>query len=461
MKNKNTITRRGFLGTAALSVWAGQNALAAARIKRPNVLLIITDQQVFTAMSCTGNKYLNTPAVDSLAAEGTRFAQAYTTQPLCLPHRSSIQTGRYPHEIGTVNNGIKKMTGRFPMLGELAEQAGYECQYVGKWHVAASPKEVGYPQSVTSGKDYQKAETAVEFLLNSHDKPFFLTASFLNPHNVCQLARGQELPEGPIGEPPTDLDKLPPLPPNFAIPPNEPSAIREVQEMSRDYHYPTKDWDELKWRQYLWGYYRLVEKVDAEISKVLKALNYSGLDRDTVVIFVSDHGEGVAMHHWNQKQILYDEATHVPMIIAWKGVTRPKVCDELVSVGLDLPVTILDFMGADKPASMKGLSLKPIVMGRRKTLPRDHVFAETMFARGAKSFGVTGRMVRTKRYKYCIYNKGENREQLFDMNVDPGETVNLAVDAKYRDELNRHRKLITDWAAETNDSEFPYILPNS
>ena len=154
--------------------------------------------------------------------------------------------------------------------------------------------------------------------MRERDKPFFLTVSFLNPHNVCQLARGQELPDGPIGSPPSSLNELPSLPDNFDVPENEPTAIRQVQASSNG-HYPTKDWDELKWRQYLWGYYRLVEKVDAEIATVIDALDKSGQRENTVIIFVSDHGEGVAMHHWNQKQILYEQAVRVPFLISWRG----------------------------------------------------------------------------------------------------------------------------------------------
>jgi len=457
--------RRKFLAHSGLALTGtllgGLTTLAQSAKQpqeRPNILLIMTDQQTATAMSCSGNEYVNTPAMDSLAAAGTRFSKAYVTQPLCLPCRSSMQTGRYPHEIGTINNG-RKIQGDFPMLGNLVAKAGYKCHYIGKWHVGASLKAAGYPDGTNAGKDDKKADAACDFLRQKHDKPFFLTVSLMNPHNVCQLARGQKLPDGPIGKPPTELSKLPPLPQNFAIPPNEPSAIRKVQKSSAAFHYPTADWDELKWRQYLWGYYRLVEKVDAEIEEVLAALDAGDHKANTVILFVSDHGEGVAMHHWNQKQILYDQATHVPLIMTWPGETRPQICDELVSTALDIPVTILDLTGARKVASMSGISLCPIVLGRKKSLNRRCIFVETMFAKGGQSLGLIGRMVRSVRYKYCIYDNGENREQLFDMKADPGEMTNLAVDAAYQNELNRHRKLLTEWAKETNDKDFPYITP--
>ena len=445
---------------AVLVVFSATQAVAQSdnhSQTRPNILLIMTDQLTPGAMSCAGNSYVTTPAMDSIASNGTRFSRAYATQPLCLPFRSSLQTGRFPHEIGTINNG-RKIDGEFPMLGKLVGDAGYECAYIGKWHVGCSSEDAGYEEASNVGLDPAKLEAARVFLLRKHDRPFFLTVSFMNPHNICELARGQRLPDGPIGDFPTDLAKLPPLPDNFEKPENEPAVIRKIQDSSWD-HYPTAEWDELKWRQYLWGYYRLVEKVDHQIGGVLDALEESGAADDTVVIFISDHGEGVAMHHWNQKQILYDQVTRVPVIISALDSLKGNVSDELVSTPIDITVTILDFIGAKNPTTMTGLSLKPIVMGDSKNLDREFVIAETMFARGGTNLGATGRMIRTDRYKYCVYDNGECREQLFDMQADPGEVINLAVDRKYSEELNRHRTLLLEWAEKTFDTEFPYVAP--
>lgn len=428
--------------------------------QKPNVLLIITDQQTATSMSCTGNKYLSTPALDQLAATGVRFENNYSVQPLCLPFRSSLQTGRYPHEIGTISNG-KDINGDFPLLGNLMASEGYQCDYFGKWHVGVSPEEAGYQGYDNVGKDDKKAEAAREFLLKKQNKPFFLTVSFMNPHNICELARadavGTDLPDGSIGLAPTNLDDLPPLPNNFDYPNDEPSVIREIQKSSK-IHYPTADWDELTWRQYLWGYYRLVEKVDLEIGRVLQALKDGGHEENTVVIFTSDHGEGVAMHHWNQKQILYDQSTKTPLIISWKGNTKENVYKGLTSAALDIPMTILDYARAHIPLPMQGVSLKQIAEGK-PSKERKYVIAETMFALGRKNLGATGRMIRTKKYKYCIYDNGERREQLFNLQTDIGEMNNLVNDDKFSKVLNKHRQLITQWAEETNDTEFPYRNP--
>ena len=246
------------------------------------------------------------------------------------------------------------------------------------------------------------------------------------------------------------------MPENFAIPENEPSAIRIVQRKS-PYQYPTRDWDDLKWRQYLWGYYRLVEKVDAEIGHLLDALHASPYADSTIVLMVSDHGEGVAMHHWNQKQVLYDSCIRVPLILSGPGILSGVVSTELVSTGLDIPRTLLDFAGAAAPESMRGVSLREIAEGTQSAVERSHIVAETTFAQNTTLLGLRGRMLRTRQFKYCVYDTGECREQLFDMDADPGETRNLAVQSVHQDTLRQLRAAMAQWAEQTKDLDFPYI----
>ena len=348
---------------------------------RPNILLLMTDQHAATVLSCVGNHDLKTPALDQLAAEGVRFDRAYVTQPLCMPCRSSLQTARYPHEIGVISNG-RPIQGNVPLLGNLVSEAGYESAYIGKWHVGTSLEKAGYAESMNAERDRDKSQMAREFLMRERDKPFFLTVSFLNPHNVCQLARGQELPDGPIGSPPTALNELPSLPDNFDVPENEPTAIREVQAKSGGKHYPTQDWDELQWRQYLWGYYRLVERLTMKSHKSSMRLTraVSVTTRSSFLSVIT--GEGVAMHHWNQKQILYEQAVRVPFIISWRGKTKPRVSDLLTSVALETPATILSYAGAEHPESMGGISLAEFAVGGNVSKEREFVVAETMFASG-------------------------------------------------------------------------------
>ena len=169
--------------------------------KRPNVLLVMTDQQTDEAMSCTGNPHVKTPAMDWIAARGFRFTRSYVTQPLCLPCRSSIQTGRYPHEIGTPTNGTK-LNGRHPMLGKLMQAGGYDTAYFGKWHVGASPDEAGYATAVDMHSDADTAHDAVECLRAVPDEPFSsllrseirTTSTSLPTGKNCRRARSRRHP---------------------------------------------------------------------------------------------------------------------------------------------------------------------------------------------------------------------------------------------------------------------------
>ncbi len=469
------MNRREFLKTsgAAAATWGAAQHVTGVSAKaatggagdkrRPNILYIFTDQQTGSAMSCVGNKYLKTPAIDSLAAEGVVFDRTYCAQPLCVPSRTVMMTSRLPHET-KVEYNIKYRRIEFPMLGRVLADAGYETGYLGKWHLPMPQKDAerhGFQSiacQVTAGKktkkDYDIPGAAVEFFKKQRSKPFFLVASFLNPHDICQWARGDDLPNGPVPPVPPP-DDCPPLPDNFAIPKDEPTVIRKVQAQGGRI-YPTVDWPDERWRQYRWAYYRLVEMVDREIGKLLKALRDAGHGEDTVVIFSSDHGDGVAAHHWNQKQVLYEEPARVPFIVSQKGVTRAGHIDRehLISNGLDLMPTLCDYAGVRPPEGVRGMSARPIAEGRKPPGWRDQVVVETSLGGPRDSLGIGGRALRTQRYKYIVYDQGERREQLFDMESDPGETKSLVRSAEHREVLDEHRRRLAAWCRLTGD-RFP------
>jgi len=418
--------------------------------ERPNILFIFTDQQSAYAMSCAGNADLNTPAMDSLAETGARFENAYCTQPLCTPARASLFTGLMPHECGINSNGqpIREHL-RDQELGKVLTRAGYECVYGGKWHVPeiAIPEGHGF-RNIAGFGDTHLADRCIEFLKQDHDQPFFLVASFDNPHNICEWARSQRLPWGPIDDVPTQ--DCPNLPANFAIPAFEPGAIRIEQAEFREVH-STWDFSDEHWRHYRHAYYRLCEKVDAEVGKILDALREQGLEDNTLVVFSSDHGDGHGAHHWNQKSVLYEEVVRIPFIVSLKGVTRPGHVDShLVSNGLDLFPTLCDYAGVEVPDGLKGRSVRPLIEGGDGVDWRDDLAVVTYFDvphyRGTKA-----RMLRTQRYKYAVYSWGLYREQLTDLENDPGEMVNLAVETRYADVLQEHRDRLARWCKENDD----------
>ena len=487
------ISRRAFLrssGAALASAILTPRVRASGSAARPNVLFVMTDQQFAEAMSCRmGQQFIHTPAMDSLAANGMVFTHAYTPNPLCMPARNSIFTGRYPHETGVTRNvAVKLDPAEFTCLGTYFRQAGYETAYYGKWHLSFPQKDVnahGFatprgPTDKTQDQDARAAGDGAWFISQKHEKPFLLVVSLLNPHNICEYARGQTLPCGPIGETPAP-EQCPPAPANSAPPENEPDTMTM---MRRGYHaspmFPVGDFRPEKWRQLRWAYYRMVEKVDAEIGKVLHALRQAGLEEKTLIVFTSDHGECAGAHGFNQKTVFYEESVRVPLIVCHKGVTKQGSCDKMVNTGLDLLPTMLDFAGLETPKKLTGRSLKPLALGQSVTRWRDHVVLENHMDQAAAVDGirpsVQGRMVLTDparspaaqrpsgpgagRFKYCVYSQGNQRESLVDLQADPGETKDLARDPGHRQVLLEHRALLAKFAQEQNDPLAAALLAN-
>ena len=220
--------------------------------------------------------------------------------------------------------------------------------------------------------------------------------------------------------------------------------------------FPVGGFTDGKWRQFRWAYYRLVEKVDGQIGTVLAGLRKAGLAEKTVVVFLSDHGDCHGAHRWNQKTVFYDEAARVPLIVSRKGVTPKGTCDTLVQTGVDLIPTLCDFAGIDVPKHLPGMSLKPHALGKPpKADARPCVVSSNHMVQCEPVDGVLlkpqGRMVRTDRYKYCVYNEGTRRESLVDMAADPGEMTNLAADPAHRAALLAHRAHLRAFAERHGD----------
>lgn len=427
---------------AASALLAGMTSWGA----RPNIIYIMTDQQSHDAMSAAGNGYLHTPAMDRLAEHGVRFTDTYCALPLSGPSRSAMFTGYMPSQSGMMENETPLADSlRTRTLGDLMAAAGYDNGYSGKWHVNTNslPAEHAFGFERLHGHgDEGLAEAAVEFLRRDHgDKPFFLVASFDNPHNICQYARGQKLPEAELTEP--ALEDCPNLPANHLIQPYDPAVL--AWERTHNYNlYPTDAYTPDDWRRYRNAYFRLVEHVDGEIGKIVDEIDRQDLWKNTVIIFTSDHGDGQGAHQWNQKTALWEETAHVPMIVCLPGGKNAgKVSGELVNNGIDLMPSVLDWAGVDKPYWCKGNSYRAAAekpVADASTVP--YVVTETVFA---QTGGTKGWMLRTPRYKYVLYESGRNRECLYDMDADPGEMRNLAVEGSSREELLRHRELLRRW----------------
>ena len=462
------------------------NARLAVAAERPNILFIMTDQQSADVMSCRmGKQYIHTPAMDSLAKTGTVFTRAYAPNPLCMPARNSIFTGRYPHETGVTKNG-RPASGRlapeFVCMGTYFRKAGYTTAYSGKWHLCLNEKDpnahgfeiLDSKKKLTPPEDdnydARVSHAAVKFLEGNHDQPFLLVVSLMNPHNICEWARrgagrDQKLSCGEIGTPP-DADQLPPPPANLAPPKNEPDGMTFIRRAYQveDGKFPVGKFTPVDWQKQRWGYYRMVEKVDGEIAKVLNALRTAGIEENTLVIFTSDHGDCTGAHQFNQKTVFYEESVRIPLIVSWKGKTAPAVSDKLINTGIDILPTMFACAGIDQPKQLPGRSVLPLVLGQPAPPWREHLVSQNNMSQTGLVDGIKptmeGRMVRTCRYKYCLYAHGNRREALYDMREDPLETVNLAGDPQYRQVLLEHRARLANFAQTHHDQLVPELLAN-
>ncbi len=429
----------------------------AAAATRPNILFIMTDQHHARMLSSAGNPYLKTRALDSMAKSGIRFSRAYVTNPVCVPSRISMATGMMAGRFGVFNNGMKATIPKKVSdnsLGKLIKSGGYDTFYGGKVHMAPSlvPIKAGYDEYCKDQRD-KLPGACIEFMTRKRDKPFFAVASFINPHDICFAYNARQ--PNRKGKPLVDklyqeaqalpADKLPPLPKNSAIPEREPDAIEATMKVTAvtPAKLIRKDYNERDWRNYRWIYCRLTERVDAQIGRLLDALKKNGLEKNTLVIFTSDHGDMDGSHRLASKNLFYENSVGVPFIMQYKGVIPTGVVDDksLISNGLDVLPTLCDYAGVSVPNYLLGRSLRPLAENQEDNARRPYVVAENN----------TGRMIRSDHYKYCVYTSGKIRESLVDLRADPGEMKNLAGKVGFEKHLNRHREFLKQWIKESKD----------
>lgn len=418
---------------------------------KPNILILITDQQSHDLLSCAGTSWVKTPHLDRLAAAGTRFSRAYCSDPVCVPSRFSMFTGRMPSAIGMRGNGGKDLHPFSPAddakgLGNLLRSAGYRTWYGGKvhWPVKLNPERLGFTTFCSDDRERLAVETAALIHREAAaDAPWAMVSSLINPHDICYqairtfapnndmdrsiMARGQvelaNLDEALLPPPGVSREDflakhLPPLPKNWNIQEDEPELITPVLAERAFKLKARQEWGETDWRLHRWAYARLMERVDKQIGVILDALDASGQADDTLVIMTSDHGDHAGSHRLEHKTFFYDEAARVPWLMRLPGRIRAGAVegDCLVATGLDLMATCCDYAGVAVPAVCKGQSLRGIAEGAAGATVRTQVYGENIISR----------MVVTKDWKYVRYDGGANAEQLYDLQKDPGETRNHA-----------------------------------
>ncbi|MGY8939507.1 MAG: sulfatase family protein [Flavobacteriales bacterium] len=438
-------------------------------IDQPNIIYIYTDQLSETMMSCAGNKYVKTPAMDYIANNGIRFTRAYTTNPVCSPARVSLMTGRFPGYFkDSIGQQVRENAGSMmiPEVSKLVESttiaaylkdAGYDLAFGGKEHLppSLSPKALGFINIASDERDVL-AEKAAKYISQDHTKPYFMTVSLINPHDICFMAirdfaeseqakgilkhgkteittldEALKLPPG-VGKDEFFAEHCPPLPPNFEPQKNEPKAISALLEARSFRISARKKYTKEQWRMHRWAYARLTEKVDGQIQVILDALKKSGQEENTVVIFSSDHGDNDASHKMEHKTVLYEESANIPFMAMWKGKipTGQVNTKNLVSNGLDLLPTVCDYAGIKGQSDPRGISLKPLFEGN-KTASRKTLGVESEI----------GRMVVSEDgFKYVRYDAMGTEERLMDLNTDPYEKTHVTNEQSYSEVLSRLRK---------------------
>jgi len=457
MISRSTLSRRSFLkaGLAAPLALKFARAESAKANPRPNILIIVSDDQGKLDLGCYGNTFCTTPNLDSLAREGMRLTGAFAPTAICTPSRSALLTGLYPHRNGAF--GFRSINPGIRTLPQLMTRAGYRTGIVGKVHVSPLSQFpfdvlVGVGQ-LGFGRDVHKYAAEVEeFLKETKDTPFFLMVCYADPHRPfpqkgISKGRATGVPD------PHDPRKV--LIPPFLF--DTPETRIEIAQ-----------------------YYDAIRRMDRGVGLVLRALRQHGKQSNTVIFFTSDNG----MPFPFAKTTLYDAGINMPFIVRWPGVVKPaSVCDAMVSF-IDILPTCLDIAGAPVPTDIDGRSFVPVLRGESKEF-RDAIFAShTDHARKPR---VPSRAIRTRRYKYIhnfrpdleFKNNAMNsptwksivkksgtdpnvaararllrfrpQEELYDLKTDPHELNNLAGDPLRTPVLIELRARLREWMQQQKD----------
>jgi choline-sulfatase len=472
---------------------AAQRESQAARPEQPNVLFLIADD-LNCDLRAYGHPQVQTPNIDRLAQRGVTFERTYNQYPLCSPSRSSMLTGRRPDTTRVLANPrpgrvaadytssphFREFIPDTVTLPQLFKQHGYVAARVGKLYHYGVPGQIGtsglddppswdyivnpagrdkaeehkvfslVPGSyggvlswlAADGSDLEQtdgliATAAIGLLEQYRDRPFFLAVGNFRPHTpyVSPKKYFELYPVERIALPELSADDRQRTPaPAYA------SAKAEQDKMS----------DDLR-RQAIQAYWASISFMDAQVGRVLDALDRLGLADRTIVVFTSDHGYHLYDHGLWQKQSLFERSARVPLIVAAPGKAgngrKTRALAELV----DLYPTLAELSGLPAPNYLEGVSLAPVLAEPARTV-KDAAF--TQVRRGE----LNGYSIRTDRWRYTAWDEGRQGEQLYDMAADPGETTNLASDPRWAATVAELRQRLRDYAKPPRATTAPPAL---
>lgn len=466
MKTLLTTSRRGFLKTGAGAAMASMMPSAAQAQDHPrkNVLFIGVDD-LNTSLGCYGHNDVESPNLDKLAARGVRFDAAYCQYPLCNPSRSSLMTGTAPDTTRVYGNRrhFRESLPNAVTLGQLFRKNGYFSARVGKIYHYNNPEQIGtdgLDDPITwdytfnpCGVDHLKEEPqltnytphratlgstisfyaspakeeemtdaigakAVIQLLEQHRKdPFFIAYGLYRPH-VPWIVPSQYFDR-------YSLDQIQALP-------FDPEELHTAPFPAYWTQPPNFGMDDTQQRQAIRAYHASTTFMDTQVGKVLNALESLGLADNTIVVFWADHGFALGRHAQWMKQTLFEDATHVPTILAGPGISAHGQSCSRTTEHLDIYPTLVDLCGLQgAPAALHGESLVSLLQNPAAPWSKPAV---TQVTRGNDDHpNLFGYSVRSERYRYTSWQDGYAGEELYDYQSDPYESKNLADDHNMRE----------------------------
>lgn len=468
-----------------LFAFSGFNA-AAQNLKRPNIVVIISDDHAYQTISAYGSKLMNTPNIDRIANEGARFDRAYVTNSICGPSRAVILTGKYSHKNGFKDNENSTFDGSQDSFIKQLTKNGYNTAWIGKWHLESIPQGFSYYNILKGQGSYFNStfitekdgehikpgyvanviEDEAEKWLDERDttRPFCLVIGHKNTHRVW-------IPDfRDMGE---FDDRVFPLPHNFydkyknrAAAAKQDMTIAKTMVLGYDlkmwkskeeedkdgsvrrmtpeqrqrfdaYYEPIRkdffarnlsdnELTEWKYQRYLKDYLATARSLDRNIGRTLNYLDNHGLTDNTLVIYLSDQGFYMGEHGWFDKRFMYEESFRTPMIMRFPGRIQPgSVYGDFV-MNLDMGPTILEAANVAIPEDMQGKSILPVF---KKQFDRDALYYH-YYEKGehdvSPHFGI-----RTDNYKLIRFYDKVNAWELYDLKKDEHEMNNLYGQKKY------------------------------